>query len=338
MNFEYEKEFLKKLESSILNYKEKLYNGEYSDRLMFSLLGLDEMHNSCGFGYMFDYDDFVFKHMSFAEHINNISLENNIILNNNIDSFREFYLNDVLSVCEFIARNFDNLEEKQTKDIENKYVRVLVNDFFRYNPKIGNKDIFDRLCREKRIMDGRLNGFSGITFFDSYSKNNDYVCIGEHSNNYQKGCSIVHESGHVDELLGIDLPVKSRFLDLSPYKESFSHSWEFLMHDFLIEEGISKDTGQLLKSNAISCLLNHSMNSIRYFSNISGEEINPVQEVVYSCGMMLGFYLNNCSKEEYELFRRLHYDNFNIGLFKQIDFNKDKMIKVLSKEIEKVRK
>ena len=338
MNAEYEKEFLKKLESTILNYKEKIDNKEYSDRLLFSLLSLDDMHNVCGFGYAFDYNDFVFKHMSFAEHINNIGLEKNIILNSNINSFREFYIENVLPLCEFIAKNFSFEREGTIDNIKDEDVRPLVNDFIKYSDNINNKDLLDRFYRERRIMNGYLNDLASVTFFDTYSKDNDYICIGGHTNNYQKGCSIAHEVGHVEELLNIPLKEKEQFLKLSPYRETFSHSSEFLMHDFLIDENISKVTGQSLKSDSIKSLLNHSLNSAMYFANIGREDIDLVQEVMYSCGMMIGFYLNNCSREEYKTFRKLHYNKFDVELVKQMNINKDKMIKVLSKEIEKVKK
>ncbi len=340
----YNREVLEKLEYLMMEYETKIYREEDVERAYMSLRGFNELHKSITGKGLFD------KRLlkALRPNLYNSAIQYNEFLNENmllnLLSLEKFTLEEIPEVIDFLNYNLDrcNIKEKIVRDIPLENTKDFINSFLKHSIYVKDIDIFNVMCAERRIVSGILKkGYKGMSYFD-FCGNNDYILIGNNNSfsNYSKCCSAAHELGHIEDVMYLSPLAKTVYAATSAFIEVPGHTLQNFMYDFILNY-IEPDVAKYFKYKFLEDLsdkMNNTYLSFEYKDDISDLDLDPFNDILYAYGKMMSIYLTNCNIEELGKFNRLHYNFKDSSLLTRMNINKDKMIKVLSKEFEKINR
>lgn len=340
----YSKEALEKLEYLMASYEAKLYRGEDVERAYLSLCGFDDLHKSITGENIFDERLFQVLRPSFY----NSAIKYNDFLHDiiiyNFLSLEKFTLEEFPKIIEYLDYNLDrcNVKEKFYRDISEEDSKDFINDFLKHSIYVKDIDTFNRMLMEGRILNGNVvDDYKGITYFD-FCGNNDYILLdNNYFNNYKKCCSVAHELGHIEDAMYLNSFDKTVYISTSAFVEASGHMLQNSMYDFMLNNNIEPDMSKYFKYSFLRTLSYRMKNaylSFEHKDDVSSFKINPFHEILYAYGKMMGVYLTNCNIEELGKFNRLHYRCKDASLLTGMNIKQDGIIKVLSKEFEKINR
>ena len=340
----YNREVLEKLEYLITKYEARIYRGEDVERSYISLCGFNEVHKAItGEGIFNERLLQVLKPNLYNDALRykNILNENMII---NLLSLEKFTIEEFPEIIEYLNYNLDrcNVRKKFDRDIPQEDVRDFINDFLKHSVYVKDIDIFNRMCNERRIVSGKIvEEYKGMSHFDLCGSN-DYIVIGNDDsfNNYSKSCSAAHELGHIEDVMYLSPLVKTAYTMTSAFIEVPGHVLQNSMYDFILND-VESDIAKYFKYDFLETLsyrMNNTYLSFEYKDDIFGLDLDPFNDILYAYGKMMAVYLTNCDVDEFGKFNRLHYNHRDSSLLTGMNINKDKMIKVLSKEFDKINR